>query len=318
MEIKEYLKIYKEAINVNVSFDEEKHRYINNVNGRELISVTQLLSKHGLAPDYSGVTTSKLNECADFGTRVHKAIENYNKRKQITDANDFTMKYYIDWYRNNNIECLASEYIVANDIIAGTFDFIFNYDDVDGDERYLTLVDVKTTSTIHTEAVSWQLSIYRNLLGYRELKNGSVLVFDKQTSRVEEKTIKLKSWEEVEALIQAERENVIYQPQLKDLQAVKSLTDLQIMLDQYKERQKQVEAQMQEFKDKIIEEMQQRGIKKCEFETEIGKITFTLVDEAKKESVDVNRLKKDFMPVYEVCKKTTITKAYLKIATKEE
>ena len=40
-------------------FDEEKHEYT--LNGKKLISVTQLMQKHGLAPSYAGVSTEILN-----------------------------------------------------------------------------------------------------------------------------------------------------------------------------------------------------------------------------------------------------------------
>ena len=34
-------------------FNEEEHKYL--LDGKELISVTTLMKKHGLSPDYSGV-----------------------------------------------------------------------------------------------------------------------------------------------------------------------------------------------------------------------------------------------------------------------
>ena len=60
-----------------ITFNEELHKYFDG--DRELISVTTLLKKHGLAPDYSGVSESVLNRKAERGTLVHEEIENYMK-----------------------------------------------------------------------------------------------------------------------------------------------------------------------------------------------------------------------------------------------
>ena len=56
-----------------LKFDAEKHEYFDGE--KRLISVTQLLKKHGLAPDYSGVSDSVLNAKAERGTLIHSEIE---------------------------------------------------------------------------------------------------------------------------------------------------------------------------------------------------------------------------------------------------
>ena len=59
---------------MNVDFEESTHTY--SVNGIiATISFTELLHKHGIAPDYSGVNGSTLNESAEFGKTIHKDIE---------------------------------------------------------------------------------------------------------------------------------------------------------------------------------------------------------------------------------------------------
>ena len=56
-----------------ILFDEKTHTYTDD--GKHLISVTQLMKKHGLAPDYSGVSESVLGAKAQRGTLIHKEIE---------------------------------------------------------------------------------------------------------------------------------------------------------------------------------------------------------------------------------------------------
>ena len=58
-----------------VEFEEKDHIY--SVNGDiASISVTELLKKHGLSPNYDGVNKQVLRESAEKGKDVHKDLEN--------------------------------------------------------------------------------------------------------------------------------------------------------------------------------------------------------------------------------------------------
>ena len=59
-----------------ITFNSETHTYTNE-NGVELISTTQLLSKHHLAPDYSGVDSELLAEKREWGNLIHSEINRY-------------------------------------------------------------------------------------------------------------------------------------------------------------------------------------------------------------------------------------------------
>ena len=54
-------------------FDKNKHEYT--LDGRPLISVTQLMKKHGLSPDYSAVDPEVLFAAAERGTLIHRGSE---------------------------------------------------------------------------------------------------------------------------------------------------------------------------------------------------------------------------------------------------
>ena len=87
-----------------IRFDEENHRYT--LDGKTLISVTQLMKKHGLAPDYSAVSESVLAAKAERGTLIHKEIEDFNKGGEI----GFTQECanYYDYVTSNGIECIGN------------------------------------------------------------------------------------------------------------------------------------------------------------------------------------------------------------------
>ena len=60
---------------MEIGFEEKGHIY--SINGEiASISVTELLTKHGLAPNYNGTSRAKLKESAEIGKAVHKDLEN--------------------------------------------------------------------------------------------------------------------------------------------------------------------------------------------------------------------------------------------------
>ena len=72
---------------MRITFEEQGHVYT--VNGDiATISVTELLGKHGLAPDYSGVDKAKLRDAASKGKAVHKDLENIFNEKDYTPVTE--------------------------------------------------------------------------------------------------------------------------------------------------------------------------------------------------------------------------------------
>ena len=104
-----------------IEFNPETHEYFSD--GKKLISVTQLMRKHGLAPDYSGVPDSVLVAKAERGTLVHKEIETYIKTGEIGFTEECTE--FAAYCSREGIEPTASETIVYNGIAAGTIDLVY-------------------------------------------------------------------------------------------------------------------------------------------------------------------------------------------------
>lgn len=139
-----------------IQFEEESHTYTRN--GANYISVTTLLEKYGLSAQYSAnIPDAVMKQAAERGTRVHKCLEDYIKNNIIDPTCDevVTFNQYIT-NRGIDLTTASSEEIVYDDtyLIAGTLDFQYT----DGHDTIIA--DFKTTSSIHWEAVSWQLSIY--------------------------------------------------------------------------------------------------------------------------------------------------------------
>ena len=140
-------------------FNKENHTYT--LDGKILISVTQLMRKHGLAPDYSGINETVLQRKAERGTLIHEEIERYIKHGELgftSEQDDF-----IGFAKELGLKNMRSEQIVNNDLVAGTIDLMAER--VAGKATIKVLADYKTGTTVDKEAVRWQLSLYERLSG---------------------------------------------------------------------------------------------------------------------------------------------------------
>ena len=105
-----------------IIFDKEKHRYTDSETGKVLISVTQLLRKHNLAPDFSNVPETVLKAKAERGTLIHEEIETYNKSGDVGFTEE--LGSYIDYIKENKLKVKECELLVGNDIVVGRLDQI--------------------------------------------------------------------------------------------------------------------------------------------------------------------------------------------------
>ena len=303
-----------------LQFDEEKHKYT--LDGRELISVTTLMRKHNLAPNYDGVPSNVLRAKAERGTLIHKEIEDYIKNGEIGFTNE--MMNFMEAIKTKNINVLESELKLHNDIVAGICDLVLS------ENNTKVIADIKTTATLHKESVSWQLSIYAYLYWNTLDKNNELA--EKDYSAMEgqafhfEKNgflnivdIKLKPYAEIEKLMNCERTGVIYSQELSlnegCIQEIKSLEQLITDLDK---QVKEAKAKQENLKQALLKEMEARAL--TTFENEGIKITYVKAEKSTT-TIDVEKMNKDIVSAYEEAKTkydeeakkyTTTTKVYNK------
>lgn len=289
-----------------IRFDEVNHKYYDGE--KELISVTTLMRKHGLAPDYSSVSQEVLNKKAERGTLIHKEIENFNKEGIVgftKECNEFAGYTFI-----NNVKVISSEQIVHNDIVAGTLDLILDYGN-----GFLTIADIKTTATLHKEAVSWQLSIYAYLVNDPRVIKGQAYHFNKD-GELKVVDIPLKPMEEVEKLMEAERNGfeLYHLPQIElDEEQIATIKEATAIIEKAKAEQKSAEDRLTAVKESLLVAMQENGVKKFQSDN----LTITYVDEVEKVTIDSARLKKEMPEIAEQYSKKTIQKASVRITLKE-
>ena len=285
-------------------FDPQTHTYT--LDGKDLISVTQLMKKHGLSPNYNGVDEEVLKASAVRGTLIHKEIENYIKKGEIGFTDECAE--FVSYVRENNIAIMGSEVTFHNDIVAGTCDLIIN-----SEKGYLIVADIKTTSTLHKESVAWQLSLYAYLSGNKMMNHGQAFHFSKDGLKVVD--IELKPVEEVEKLLECERKGEIYHQELviEGFELAKFYEAEQIIV-KAKEEQKRAEETQKEVYEAILKAMEEQGVKT--YETDTMKITY--VAPVKRVTLDTARLKKENPLMAKAYEKETETKASLRITLKGE
>lgn len=151
------------AVNSKVTFFEETHSYV--CGKKVLIGVTSLMKKHGLSADYSGVSEETLAHAAEIGTMAHRLLEQYDNKESVVQNS------LIKSYAKLGLNVIASEYLISdNKVIASSIDKV-----IEVDETTVDLADVKRTSSLHKDALAWQLGIYKYLF---ELQNPGIKVRD--------------------------------------------------------------------------------------------------------------------------------------------
>ena len=302
-------KVYMEIKETKCIFKEDTHQYflVDCKTGeveKELISVTTLLKKHGLAPDYSGVPSETLKAAAEYGNLVHSEIEKYIKDGEIGFSSD--LQEFIEYCEKTGLKPIKSEFIGHNDIVAGTVDLAGEYTEM------LTYADYKTTATLHKEAVRWQLSLY-DYLGGSAAERLQAFHFASPLKVVDFEPIPL---DEIERLLECERNGEIYKPKqltvAGDLLA--QVAEAETQIKNFELLKKEVEAKADELKKQLIEAMRAQDIKS--FENESLKITY--VEPTTRETIDSKKLKAEMPEIAAKYTKTSKVKDSVRITLKGE
>ena len=138
-----------------VEFIENGHIYL--VDGVITPSVSEILNF--IFPDkYSNVPKKILNSKAEYGSRVHEAIECLEEGKTLPSLNYLQEVSIEQWEKlktENKIEVIEQEKMVNyGNHYCGRFDMIANVNGA------YSLCDIKTTAKLDKESLSWQLSFY--------------------------------------------------------------------------------------------------------------------------------------------------------------
>lgn len=138
-----------------LEYFDETHTYL--YDGLMLPSVSQILGAK-FRNEYASVPPAVLNNAAQRGTAVHKAIENYNNSGY--DDGSEAVRNFKFLQKQYGFEVLDSELpiVIFKDdmpVACGRLDMTMLMDGATG------IADIKTVSTLNKEKIAYQLNLYR-------------------------------------------------------------------------------------------------------------------------------------------------------------
>ena len=299
-----------------VIFLPEDHRYFNPENGRYLSGITSLLSRQLFPDKYDGIPQATLDAAAAKGSSIHEECEDlatFGAAGTYPETEAFARLL-----TREGIEPLEAEYTVSDgEHYASKIDLL---------DRSLNLYDIKTTSTLDTEYVSWQLSIYAHLF---ELQNPGLQVGRLAAIHLRGKRAKLvrvarKSSEAISRLMADDLSGRQYIPRPDaDLMLAGSadaqdgvlmkLTDIEHTIIEIKTRLAQAEEQKKSLTEALYQEMDARGVYKLDSPT----LSITRIADTTAETFDSKSFRADHPELYGKYLRETQRKGYIKITLKQ-
>lgn len=304
-----------------VTFDEAAHTYT--LEGVRLSGVTAIVK--WMFPDtYKDIPQSVLEKAAEHGSLIHKKCEQYDNCGFGDDLPE--VRDYVRLKRENGLTTIENEYLVDDGKeIASSIDVVFDKDE----SGMYSLADIKTTSKIHKDNVTLQLSIYAYLfekcnkgkkvgrlfviwLPKEQYGTAELMELGRIGSADCKKIVKAyiakedatpyreKYFGGVEASTEIEPIEEALPATLKD--AEDEIIKIETKLKQMEERKK-------ELKEGLYELMVQHNVKKWQSE----KLQIIRKLESTRESVDTAKVKKQYPEVYADCLKVSKVKGSITI-----
>lgn len=298
----------KITLNVpKVTFIEESHQYF--LGKKELKGVTGTLIKKAFPDTYKNIHEAVLKKAAERGGLIHNTFETFCS---IFDAD---IKKYpnpteeLQAFHNMlvafDLHYVASEYLVTDgENFASAIDSIFA-----DDEGNIYLVDYKTTSTLHYDNVSLQLSIYAKWFEEQnpDLKVKEIVcMWFKNGQSKFQPLPRVADWQ-IDDLINAYlADDAEYQYKVEVPEQFSALEQeyrlVSARMDALKIKQDDLKEQMM----KMMEANKQKSIK-----TNIG--SYSYVESTTKRTLDMKLFKEKYPNAYEKLTKVSISKPSIRI-----
>ena len=128
----------------DILFDEKNHSYTLNGELLPIQGITRMIDRQIFGGKMQNVPESVLRKYAEFGSLVHKEIQDYYENGDFPTTDEAVAFVLF------GIQCRACEYIVGDERVATAIDFV-------GEDLFL--YDFKTSTSLDKERLSWQLSI---------------------------------------------------------------------------------------------------------------------------------------------------------------
>ena len=288
---------------MEIKFDENLHKYT--VDGKEVISVTQLLQKHKITPSYDAVDKELLRVASERGTLIHEEVEKWIESGECGFTEEAEKICDFLFERADENTKILSEQMVANDVVAGRFDVLYTHD------KKLVLTDIKTGNTKHLFGWSWQLSLYKYLyekMYGKEIDSLEILWANGDLTVIPCEYV---GDDKIENLLNAEREGSLISD--VDLgvseEELEDLTELMQEIENKEYELNLMKEKVDKVKKNLYGTMEKEGIKTVDR----GKLKITYVAPSTRTSVDSKKLQEKEPEIYKKYVKITTVAGSIKI-----
>jgi len=302
-----------------VRFNEREHTY--HYEDLVLQGITGVLSRQLFPDKYINIPPDVLQRAADYGTSVHSTIELCDTLGDFnnTDAN---YQAYRAMLKTRGMTTLRNEYIVTDyEHYASGIDLVIQ--NADGT---LCIADIKTTSRLDKDYVSWQLSIYRYLF---EIVNPHLkgfitrlaCVWLPRTQYGEPAFVDVeeRSNGEIKAVFDADIAGHVLEPQSNAIESTEN--ELQLSADAVNEvvaietQYAEIKQKQAELRTRLLALMREHDIKSCDF----GKLKLTRIVPASDITyvLDSAKVQNEYPEVFEACKKERKTSESLRVTVRD-
>jgi len=300
-----------ELVKSRVEFNEVEHTYT--LDGKQLRGITGILHEYICPGKYDGIPQATLAAAAARGHEIHSQCQ------MIIDGFGYAnpapeVKAFFD-------TPLVTSFIAAEYLVSDEQNFASSIDIVDDD---LNLYDIKTTSTLDKEYLSWQLSIYAYLF---EKQNPTLKVKGLYGAHLRDGAAIIVPIERIDDaivadLLSAAADGLPWANPLKEVgeslmqgaaNDLARLADIETAIADIEAKAKAYAAERDQLKDGLLALMQQNGVKT--FETD--RLKLSVREASTRTTLDSAAVKKDLPEVFEKYAKTSPVKASLTIKIKE-
>lgn len=304
-----------------VIFDEAAHTYT--LEGVRLSGVTAIVK--WMFPDtYKDIPQSVLEKAAEHGSLIHKKCEQYDNCGFGDDLQE--VMEYVRLKAENGLTTLENEYLVDDGkYIASSIDVVFDKDE----SGMYSLADIKTTSKIHKDNVTLQLSIYAYLFEKcnKGKKVGRLFVIwlpKEQYGKAELMELKRIGSADCKMIVKAyvaKEDATLYREKYfgvveasTEIEPIEeampaNLKDAEDEIIKIETQLKQMEERKKELKEGLYDLMVQHNVKKWQSK----RLQIVRKLESTRESIDTAKVKKQYPEVYAECLKTSKVKGSITI-----
>jgi hypothetical protein len=295
----------------SVRFDEQSHTYTTS-DGRQLTGVTSII-KQALFPDkYKGIPDAILAKAAERGTAIHNECEDVNLFGEgaLNENSSEEARNYHELLASEGITMIYSEYLVTDDEVVATM--------IDCIDDKGNLYDIKTTSQLDIESLSWQLSFCDYLFTkqniFLERPSSKLYGIWLRGSTAKLVEVERKSDDDIEEVIQAYLDGEVFTPKPVEFtspeeEALARISEQEEVIIALKREIDRREAEKQEALDILKARMEEGGLKKLETQN----LLLTLVAESESTTFDSKRFKEEHPELAEQYAKKVARKSYVKI-----